>query len=235
MRPVLPVEGRRLAYEPEPGADVVPALIDSLGPYCSICERPLLEEAFAWEPGTGTLVSPYRVEPPAADCLPLCATCASAQAERQDDPAGLELPDSAVLVLPDAPGSGVVLPDERSGGYFYDRDGSVVAHGDAAARTVDYFQLDGPPWADPRARLRGQVSVLASGAVSRLDHRSEEWVWLPQLVATTGFLSVWLTAVARWGGPDLLEEFVRRALDSVPMFFPGTDWDRMVPPSELMV
>jgi len=49
-------------------------------------------------------------------------------------------------------------------------------------------------------------------------------------MVTTGFLSTWLTAL--YSEPrlfDIATEFVQVSTETVPGFFPGTDWNRMLP------
>lgn len=230
MRPLLPAAQPGTSLVPERGADAVPVLLDLLGPYCSICERPLLEEAFPWDPLPGALVSPYRAEPPSPGCLLLCATCAEAQVPHEVPTAELELPDEAVVAMPDVPGA-----TTTGHGYSYGPDGSMTGLGAAARRTIAYFDLDRPPTADPRARLRGEVAVMAVEAVPRLEAGgSSELLWLAQLVSTTGFLSVWLSALGRWSGARALEPFAVQANEAVPSFYPGTDWARLLPPRHLL-
>jgi hypothetical protein len=227
MRPlIVPLEPSEAARYAEPGQDVVPLLLDRLGSYCSICERPLLENAFAWDSETRTAVSPLRRATPSSRLLLLCRTCDQIQAEW---PSWFEaVPD---LTLP-FEGPTFTLDERRL--FSYGWQGEVLGPVD----TVLFFGLRLPESLDPRARLRGWTWRGANHASRRLaeDESGREWRVLPHLIVATGFLSTWAsTLLDAFGSAPPVHDFLTTARDRLPGFFPGTDWGRMLgEPMELL-
>lgn len=221
MRPLI-------APGPEAQADdakrfhgaIVPVLLDRYGAYCSICERPLLEAAFAWDSKTGRTVSPYQHESASSLALLLCATCEAVQAERDDDTAALTLPF-------DEPWFPSFVIYYRNGSmYPYPAFGAGPVE-----KTLDFFGLILPSEADPRVRLQERTWNIAERAVERLriDETGLETQWLPDLVAATGFLSLWVALLAEGlREPAAVSDFFGRARERTPGLFPGTDWDRLL-------
>jgi hypothetical protein len=217
MRPLLVPLKAAEAFEYErPGQDVVPLLLDRLGSYCSICERPLLEQAFAWDSETGTTVSALSPLALSTRLLVLCRTCEAVQAPRDDSTGRLMLPFE---------GPTFTLGTDRL--FDYNWQGAIVG----PPETLDYFALERPAEVDTRTRLRVEAWRGANHAARRLaeDDFGLERRLLPHLIVATGFLSMWAsTLLEAFGSADRVREFFGSARDEIAGFFPGTDWSRMV-------
>jgi hypothetical protein len=221
MRPLIaPLPEARADDAARSPRDIVPDLLDRFGAYCSICERPLMEAAFAWDSETGRTVSPYQPALASPQSLLLCATCEAVQAERDNSAGDLSLPFEEPTFAPFVS----YYPD----GSMFPRP--AVGAGPAEL-TLWYFGLLQRRETDPRVRLQGRTWKVAERAVERLliDETGLETLWLPDLIAATGFLSLWVAFLAEaLPKPEALSDFLGQAQKRNPDFFPGTDWDRLL-------
>lgn len=227
MRPLAPhpqvVEGPSL---PE-------TVAATRGSYCAMCERPLISEGLVWDAATGSTVVPYGPGAPVIDdALLVCGDCERAQAlAGRFEAHELALPNRDVtfqlggqsLFLYDIVDVEVVLEDDH--GVESTREELVVVQPttDAAEATVTVFRLNGEGWigdrvvlrrdkrlaqADIRARLRTEAWRRASRLAERIRLEGalspRDRVRAHEVIAASGFPSVWATVLADMAEPDLL-------------------------------
>jgi hypothetical protein len=217
MRPLrVPLQPGEAAEFERPGRDVVPLLLDRLGAYCSICERPLLQEVLAWDAETGSTISAYSPFAPSVRSLLLCRTCDAFQSVHLGHPPVLPFEGPTFTV---------------GGPRLFEYPSSGAVRG--PSETILYFALDRPPQVDPRARLRLWTRRTADAAAERVrnDPTGLEAHWLPHLIVATGFLSVWAEALLEHlEDLDRVGGFFNIAREQISVFFPGTDWARFLHP-----
>jgi hypothetical protein len=203
--------------------DPVPALIDAFGPYCAICERPVRERAFAWDPVAGRTITDGAAA--AAPVLLLCPTCEAVQARRRRPDGPLALPSEGISFTAESPRSFRYL---RSGRV---RPGPVGT--ESADATIRLFRLAGAGRDDPRPSLRAETWRTIDAVAAEVRRAPGTPDWLPQLMAATGFLSVWVSGLTQHlRGPEPVVDMLRSARER-PEFFPGTDWAALEAPSPL--
>jgi hypothetical protein len=179
-------------------------LLDVYGPYCAICERPIYEDAHVWDTTTQQLVARGAPATQISRCVLLCVTCAAAQS-------GVE---SQELVLP-------------FGGAILWR--STTPRTDLEATTLSYFGLAEVDDLDPRRLAIGVAQAAITEAQGALADRADatQLRTVAALVATTGFLSAWVTAFVDTGQEPLFRDVVgtgQSGARRLGAFFPGTDW-----------
>lgn len=226
----------------------VPTLLDTYGPYCSICERPLFERAFAWNPQNAAPEASRQAA--FGPWLLLCMSCDGAQAAvlqtrsraiqrahalaRGRRPSGEEeLVHQVVETLlrePATPFGRALFSVSSIGPLTYTFDGDVTVRGDSPAdvlETVGLFGLAGEGREATRRRLRIRTVEMARASVSELGRGAAPLPrWLPRLMATTGFLSAWLTVLLDYlEQPTRVVELLDAGRQADPSFYPGTDWE----------
>lgn len=233
MRPLLQPRIEMIESLAADRIDLTPWLLDVMGAYCGICERPLFERAYVWDALTGELLSMRRTGMPSNQLILLCLTCASVQQQRRDDPAALALPFTAQLSLP--VGGGRAPLSWSAAGFAYLND-AVVGLDSPSARAITYFQLNGGP-SDPRVTLRQRAAVVARTARQRAvaDYAERPTTyrlrWIAHAMVNTGFVSTWLTEFfADPAASEVITVLVAESMEAVPGFFPSTDWSRVTPP-----
>ena len=201
--------------------------MNSLGEYCSFCERPLPDESFVWHKGQRTTVtgpSPYSEWP---KILLACRNCAeSATANGDVDGIRLLYPDDppwySPISLPpftyELKEVTIVEVDAQGSSLTSRRASQVVIEGqtEEAMQTVLYFKLNTPYYDRqsetiriPRAELLAQNDVRLEKRTSVYHSAVELSVQLEkhpdlrkyavgvarQLISSSGFWSVWVTAL----------------------------------------
>ena len=126
MRPLVQPE-----WDPSwEGASLADAVRDAYGRYCSTCERPLPQVAFAWDAREGVLVDGAASEAAWQDLLVLCHNCAGA---------------STVWLA--APGDRLVLPHRNL--TFALEDSAHIAYGPVSTAWLSGEQSPGEAQAQP--------------------------------------------------------------------------------------
>jgi hypothetical protein len=250
MRPVRPI--RQLV-------DLAPALgdrslleamlIDALGSWCSICERRVLEQAWAWDARhQATVPTRAALADGAADWLLLCHNCQDAQryiAPGSGDDLALPERDNTFALA----GESVFRYELREvevredGGrreevVWQVRQIAQITSDDPRGRaTIERFALNGnsPNRAivkdatrrDRRVELRTAAWESAARLAKELsDPDDAAAAQTLRTAMDTGFLSVWLTVFSNEHGRDWVSEWTGpvRAAENIP----GTDWDRLL-------
>ena len=248
MRPLRAVDSD-LLLETRREVDRVAILLDALGPYCSICERPLLERAFPWNAVVGATESRFALDSP-GPWLVLCVSCEESQARSATPRPGgrISIPiaqqsfsqdtddwamvqattEPEALLLPIGETTFSVAPPRM---FEYSADGDVqVGDGSlAAAATIRRFQLSGGGRDDPRRVLRTRTWRIAREATLELPGETDRQPpWLPELMVATGFLSLWIEALfGRFDQPQAVIDVLETSRREVVTFFPGTDWQAL--------
>jgi hypothetical protein len=247
MRPLVAVESD-LAIGTRFEVERVAMLLDALGPYCSICERPLLERAFPWSATLGATETRFARDSP-GPWLVLCVSCEESQARSATvGPAGFSIPtaqrsfnqdpDDWAIVQTTAEPEPLLLPFDQvtfsvapPRMFEYTVDGDVRV-GDitlAAATTIRRFQLTGGERDDPRRVLRSRTWRIARQATVELaEGLRQQPAWLPELMVATGFLSLWIEALyGRFNRPEPVIDVLESGRRELVTFFPGTDWQAL--------
>lgn len=224
------------------------AAVAALGEYCSACEIPLLSIRFAWNAGTGELVSGRARPQDWDDLFVLCPHCARAAAGQA--PGGnVLLPDRDVTF---ALGAGAPFGHELRTVDVTERV-FVVPNGDAAAGTVRLFGLNTAQQADnllrvtlraddPRLMLRTEAWEHANNAAMlyrQLTGDAARVGWsqlLAHAISSRGFWSVWAAVLIEVDLP-LVTSALGVPLGSGPVAvaaraFPATRADWLPPPSD---
>jgi hypothetical protein len=247
MRPLVAVDSE-LLIETRFGVDRVAMLLDALGPYCSICERPLLERAFPWSAALGATDSRFARDSP-GPWLVLCVSCEESQVRAATaGPGGVSIPtaqrsfsqdtDHWAIVQTTAEPEPLLLPFDQATFsvapprmFEYSADGDVLV-GDrslTAAATIRRFQLTGGERDDPRRVLRSRTWRIARQTTLELtEGLNQQPAWLPELMVATGFLSLWIEALyRRFDRPEPVIDVLETGRREVVSFFPGTDWQAL--------
>ena len=152
-------------------------LMSAIGPYCSLCERPIHDAPALWDSGRDVAVESVG-QAAWEGLLVLCVNCADWQEKTSGDPAELLLPDRATTmrVRGDSP---YVYTLERITLRLVDEDGSVdesetdaaIVGGTtpAAANTVRRFCLN-TPWYDEASKT---MTVPRADHLKLTDRRVE--------------------------------------------------------------
>jgi hypothetical protein len=152
-------------------------LMSAIGPYCSLCERPIHDRPALWDTGNDVLVERVGHAPGEA-LLVLCVNCADWQRQTAGDPAELALPhqETTMRVRRDSP---YVYTLERITLRVVDEDGAaeesqadaaiVSGTTPAAAATIRRFRLN-TPWYDETAKT---LTVPRADHLQRTDRRVE--------------------------------------------------------------
>ena len=252
MRPLRPnaalVERTRLVEHRGP---LEARLIDAYGSWCSICERAILDDAWAWDIASrATVPRSAAALDQCADLLVLCRNCQDAQArtsnERSQELAvPVAYPTFSLgyqlfryeLVQTELP---FVDPDR---GFTELQPVSVVwvlSDDPRGQATIDRFGLnsnraDGQVALDPELRdlrllLRTRTWMTATRAAESLESPFERWaVQALQIIRDTGFLSVWLTVLRSRRGADWAAQWVTQP--AARELFRGTDWEALGGPT----
>jgi len=152
-------------------------LMSAIGPYCSLCERPIHDRPTLWDSDQDVLVE--RVNRAAWEpLLVLCVNCAYWQRQTAGDPAGLALPHRETTMRVRR-GSPYVYTLERVALRVVDEDGTaetseadaaiVSGTTPAAASTIRRFRLN-TPWYDEGSKT---MSVPRADHLQRTDRRVE--------------------------------------------------------------
>jgi hypothetical protein len=239
-------------WSPEWGQlQAVDLVRDANGRFCSICERPLPQVAFAWQAEEGVLLEGSPCEADWPHLLVLCHNCAGATTIWLAAPVGrMALPHRELTFALGAPSPfsyEVVEPEEAERlSADADRGGPrvhVQANAPLAAQTVTAFALNTPvrglhpdapsePVADqatvdfwdPRLELRTAAWRQAEAAATRLREVPPEAreEHLEQLKVLIEYTGFWSVWATVLG--QQLEEptLVRSVLSSEAGAFPGT-------------
>ncbi len=211
MRPI------RRPAEPDMGPAVydVDRLTDAIGPFCSLCERPLHDRIALWDAAADALVE--RVDPAAwSGLLLLCVNCADWQRRTAGSSAALLLPDRATTfrVAGESPYSYDLEPvtrrivgEEGEAEEVAETEVAVVRGATPAARdTVDRFRLN-TPYYDAEARtLTIPRADYLSGVDRRLDLRTAAWRMAEQVLPR-------LLGLARMPGQEAAVDGVQRFVE----------------------
>lgn len=208
MRPIL----RQAEADMGPTVYDVDRLTDAIGPFCSLCERPLHDGIALWDTAADALVE--RVDPAAwSGLLLLCVNCADWQRRTARSDAALLLPDRATTfrAAGESPYSYALEPvtrrivgEEGEAEEVAEVAVAVVRGATPAAHaTIDRFRLNTPYFDAEAGTLTIPRADYLSGVDRRLDLRTAAWRMAEQVLPP-------LLGLARAPGQEAAVDGVQR-------------------------